>query len=128
MRICSFALIVGTASLFIGDKTMIGSEVKIVSTSVIQIGANVDIGPRVFSGTGTHEIDLKTADIAGKGVSGDITVNDGCWLGANSTILPGINLSFKCIVAAGAVVSKSCDRLTVVGGVPAKVIRVIKEI
>ena len=47
------------------------------------------------------------------------------WIGANATILPGVTVGENAIVAAGAVVSKYVPPNTVVGGVPAKIIKTI---
>lgn len=123
VRICSSARILGNGSLSIGDNTWIGHETLIICSSNVIIGSNVDIAPRVFIGTGTHEIDLNTPGIAGNGISKDIIIGDGCWLGAGSIILPGTELGEKTVVAAGAVVNKSFSSYLVVGGVPAKVIK-----
>ncbi len=47
------------------------------------------------------------------------------WIGAGATILPGVTVGENAVVAAGAVVSKNVPDNTVVGGIPAKVIRTI---
>ena len=52
-----------------------------------------------------------------------IRIGNNCWLGANSVILPGIQLGNGVIVAAGAVVSKSFTDNVIIGGVPAKIIK-----
>jgi acetyltransferase-like isoleucine patch superfamily enzyme len=49
-----------------------------------------------------------------------INIGDGCWLGTNAVILPGVNLGDKVIVGAGSVVTKSFKSNSVIGGVPAK--------
>lgn len=123
VRICSSAKILGNGCLTIGDNTWIGHEALIICSSSIIIGSNVDIAPRVFIGTGTHEIDMNTVGIAGKGINKDIVIEDGCWLGAGSIILPGVVMGEKTVVAAGAVVNKSIDSYILVGGVPARIIR-----
>ena len=45
------------------------------------------------------------------------------WIGSNATILPGVTIGDGAIVAAGAVVAKYVPPNTVVGGVPAKIIK-----
>lgn len=47
------------------------------------------------------------------------------WIGSNATILPGVTLGEHAVVAAGAVVTKDVPPLTVVGGVPAKILKSI---
>ncbi|MBR3361840.1 MAG: acyltransferase, partial [Lachnospiraceae bacterium] len=52
-----------------------------------------------------------------------VTIRKGAWVGANSTILPGVTVGKYAIVAAGAVVTKDVPDYAVVGGNPAKVIK-----
>lgn len=126
VRICSSVKISGNGNLSIGDNTWIGHETLIICSSTVIIGSNVDIAPRVFIGTGTHKVDLNAAGVAGEGISKDVIIGDGCWLGAGSIILPGTELGEKTVVAAGAVVTKSFGSYLVVGGVPARVIKSLK--
>lgn len=49
-----------------------------------------------------------------------ITIGDDCWLATNSVILPGVELGDRCVVGAGAVVTRSCPAGTRLGGVPAR--------
>lgn len=52
-----------------------------------------------------------------------ITVGAACWIGQNVTILPGVEIGKKCIVAAGSVVTKSIPPYSIAAGIPAKVIK-----
>ena len=54
-----------------------------------------------------------------------IIIKRNAWIGAAATILPGVTIGENAIVAAGAVVSKDVAANTIVGGVPAKVIKTI---
>lgn len=56
----------------------------------------------------------------------DVTINDNCYLGTNSTILMGVELGENCIVAAGSVVTGSFSPNSLIGGVPAKLIKKIE--
>ncbi|HWW38520.1 DapH/DapD/GlmU-related protein, partial [Pedobacter sp.] len=56
---------------------------------------------------------------------GRIHIKKNAWIGANVTILPGVTVGENAIIAAGAVVSKDVSDNTVVGGIPAKVIKII---
>lgn len=120
VRICSSVHIIGSGELEIGDNTWIGHKTLIVASSKITIGNNVDIAPNVYIGTGTHEITPSKDRIASVEISKNIIIGDGCWLCANCLILPGIKLGKKCVIAAGAVVTKSFNDMHLIAGVPAE--------
>lgn len=120
IRICSNVRIYGNGELSIGDNTWIGHETLIICSEKIQIGANVDIAPRCYIGTGTHKIDIQSPNVAGAGLSIPITIGDGAWLCTHCTILPGAIIGNKSIVAAGAVVKGKIPPLEMWGGIPAK--------
>ena len=52
-----------------------------------------------------------------------VRIGDDAWLGANVTVLPGVTIGNGAVVAAGAVVSRDVEENTVVGGVPARLLR-----
>lgn len=56
-----------------------------------------------------------------------ITIGNHAWIGSNATILPGVTLGDWSVVATGAVVTKDVPPYTVVGGVPAKILKQIKN-
>ena len=58
---------------------------------------------------------------------GKIVIGDNCFIGARSTILPGVNIGNNCVVAAGAVVTKDIPSGEVWGGVPAHFISTTSE-
>ncbi|MBW8359997.1 MAG: acyltransferase [Weeksellaceae bacterium] len=122
-RICSSARIFGAGCIEIGSNVWIGPEVMIISSSSIKIEDNVDISPRVYIGTGTHNIGDIEGRMAGKGISKDIIIKKGSWLGANSLIMPGVIVEEMNIVNSGAVVAKNFQRHSLLAGVPAKVIK-----
>jgi acetyltransferase-like isoleucine patch superfamily enzyme len=123
VNICSSVTVLGIGSLEIGDDTWVGHEVLISSSSSVRIGSCVDIAPRVFIGTGTHQLDAKGTHSAGAGINKDIVIGDGVWLGAGSIVLPGIAIGRKAVVAAGAVVTHDVTENVIVAGIPAKVIK-----
>lgn len=56
-----------------------------------------------------------------------IRIEADCWIGARATILPGVTIGRGATVAAGAVVIKDVEAETLVGGVPARFIRILKS-
>ncbi len=94
----------------------------ICASSRVTIGKGVDIGPRVYIGTGTHEIDFYGAHSAGLGINHDVVIADGVWLGVGCIVLPGVTIGEKSVIAAGAVVTEDVLPRVMVGGVPGRVI------
>lgn len=123
VRINSSASFSGIGRLVIGDDVWIGPGCYLspVGDAEIKIGKHVDLGPQVMILTGSHRIEPEGDHIAGAGTAVSVTIGDGCWLGARSTILPGVSLAEKTLVAAGAVLSASVmEPKTLVAGVPAR--------
>lgn len=86
----------------------------------ITIGKNVWIAPNVGLITANHDIN----DLSRHKPGEDITIEDNCWVGMNSVILPGVRLGKKTIVGTGSVVTKSFpEGNCVIAGIPAKVIK-----
>ncbi|MEZ4593166.1 MAG: acyltransferase [Chloroflexota bacterium] len=90
----------------------------------ITIENNVVLGPQVMLITGAHHIGDVTFRL-GPLTPKPIHIKQGAWLGARCTILPGVTIGEGAVVAAGSVVSKDVAPNTLVGGVPAKIIRAL---
>jgi acetyltransferase-like isoleucine patch superfamily enzyme len=91
---------------------------------MITIGHNVIIGQHASFHAETHLHASTEIPIRSQGVEArPITIEDDCWIGANVTILGGAQIGKGSIVAAGAVVRGSFPPFSVIGGVPAKVIK-----
>ncbi|MGN0334372.1 MAG: acyltransferase, partial [Lachnospiraceae bacterium] len=60
---------------------------------------------------------------AGKHTYQSVEVGAGTWIGAGSTILPGVHIGEGCVIAAGSVVTRDIPANTMYGGVPAKYIK-----
>lgn len=121
VKISSSLKVYGAGTLEVGDNTWIGYQTLIVASSSVVIGANCDIAPRVYIGTGTHLIDVNSDHIAAKDISMDVCIGNGCWLCTNSVILPGVKIGKKSVVAAGAVITKTFnDNNILIAGVPAE--------
>lgn len=71
---------------------------------------------------------MKTREEAwGTSFAHPIRIEADVWIGARATILPGVTIGRGATVAAGAVVSKNVDAETLVGGVPARFIRSLRN-
>lgn len=128
VRICSSVSIIGSGNLEIKDNTWIGPHTLICVSTEIKIGSNCDIAPMVYIGYGTHSITPSQNRIAGKDVSSPISIGNGCWISAKSTILANTSIPKMCVVAAGAVVTTKIDQVhSLIAGVPARVIKNFKD-
>ncbi len=115
-----------TGGLIVGKDTWIGRDLSIDGNGTVIIGSRCDIAPSVRFYTGGHEIG-DASHRAGEGFNKDIVIGDGCWLCAASSYLSGIQVGKGIIVAAGAVVTHSFDSNLMIGGVPARTIRVLDD-
>jgi acetyltransferase-like isoleucine patch superfamily enzyme len=107
----------------LGKDVFINHACSFLDLGGITIEDNVQIGPRVNMVSENHPLDpsnRKSLDLK------SVLIKRNAWIGAGATILPGVTIGENAVVAAGAVVNKDVPANTVVGGVPAKVIRVIK--
>jgi len=109
--------------LVIGAGTWIGQHAFLHSAGGLTIGRTVGIGPGVRIITSSHDIAQlgPNAPI----MEGDLTfapvvLGDGCDIGVNATILPGVTIGARAQVGAGAVVTTDVAANTIVAGVPAK--------
>ena len=116
--------------VYIGD----GSDVSIGSRCQINrgcrlnrvsIGDYVMLGPEVFVIGQLHKTDDVVVPMVDQGeyTKEPTSIDDDVWVGARAVIMPGVRVGKGSIVGAGAVVTRDVDPYTIVGGVPAKLIR-----
>lgn len=103
----------------VGENSIIGNDCFLDGRSGIRIGDNVNIGGHVQIYTLEHDPD--SPHFATKG--GPVTIGDRCYIATRATVLPSVTIGEGAVVAAGAVVTRDVPPFTVVGGVPARVIR-----
>lgn len=94
--------------------------------SRITIGDEVALGHGVILMTTSHAVGGPVRR-AGPLFARPVSIGSGTWLGSRSIILPGTTVGHGAVVAAGAVVNRDVPPNTVVGGVPARVIRELPE-
>jgi maltose O-acetyltransferase len=143
MLLRSLGLRIGAHSLFAGsvhltgsgsvrDLLSVGQGCHLTGPLHIDLTAPVRIGDRVYMG---YEVMLITADHelgpseqrCGRRVYRAICIEDGVWIGSRVVILPGVRLGTGSVVAAGAVVTRDVPPDTMVGGVPARLIRDLED-
>lgn len=125
------AYVVNCSNVFVGENVVIRPQSMLMADTEasIRIEKNVLIGSGVHMYVSNHRFD--DIDVAiyyqGHSKAKSIILKEGSWIGANAIILPGVIIGNNAVVAAGAVVNKDVEPYTVVGGVPAKVIKNLQE-
>jgi len=111
------------ARLSIGSGTRING-VHISVKKAMRIGKNVRIGPyTLIMDSDFHDV----YDPSRGGKNGEVEIGDDVWIASKVTILKGVKIGKGAIVSAGAVVTKDVAPFSMVGGVPARVIKYLKE-
>ncbi len=119
----------GLWNLTVGDYTSIPKGAVFYCTEAeLKIGNKVIFGPKPTIITGDHRIDVIGSyimDSHDKLPENDVQViiEDDVWTGAHVTILKGVTIGRGSVIAAGAVVNKSCPPYSIIGGIPAKVLK-----
>lgn len=109
-------------NLRLGERVFVNSGCAFQDQGGITIGDDVLIGHNAVLATLDHDLaPERRADMH----PAPIVIGDRAWLGANVTVLAGVRIGEGAVVAAGAVVTEDVPARTVVGGVPARVIREI---
>jgi acetyltransferase-like isoleucine patch superfamily enzyme len=123
-------VIVSTSLNNIGDKIVIGNNVGIGEFAYLGGAGGLEIGDECIVGQylschpENHNYENTAISIRHQGISRKgITIGKNCWIGSKVTILDGVIIGNGCIIAAGSVVTKSFPENTIIGGVPAKVIK-----
>ena len=106
----------------IGKNVFINHACSFLDMGGITIEDHVLLGPKVNLITENHPLD--PADRRSL-ICKPIVIKRNAWIGAAATILPGVTVGENAVVAAGAVVAKDVPANTIVGGVPAKIIKAI---
>ena len=111
-------------SLTIGDDVSIAKDVLILATGGVEIGDRSMVGPGSKLISAGHVIpkDRRPMRFSGAFLK-KVTIEKDVWIGAQVIVLPGVKVGEGAIVAAGAVVTKDVPPFAVVGGVPARVLR-----
>jgi len=122
----------GCKSITIGERSVIRPNCFLYANSSlptsrggIHIGNDVLIGNGVHIYSSNHNFSDISKPINQQGHKDyqSINIADGCWIGSNAIILPGIQIGQNSVVAAGSVVTKNVESFTLVAGNPARLVR-----
>jgi len=112
----------------IGDNSHFNFGCYLSGTGGLKIGKDCLCAPGVKILSGGHNFDCLTTPIIKQGLdTAPVVIEDNVWIGAGAIILQNVTIGSGSVVAAGAVVTKSVERNSVVGGVPARLIKTRKS-
>lgn len=107
------------SNIYIGDNSVVNNKCLLDGRGgKLIIGCNVDIAREVNIWTLQHAPD----DDFHSAIGGNVIIEDFVWIASRVTILPGVTIGRGSVLASGAVVTKDVPEMSIVGGVPAKVI------
>ncbi|QOG04577.1 sugar O-acetyltransferase [Flavobacterium sp. MDT1-60] len=106
----------------IGKNVFINFDCVFLDLGGITIEDNVLIAPKVSLLTEGHPTSIEERHSL---IPKPILIKKNAWIGANATILQGVTIGENAIVASGSVVSKDVPDNTIVGGIPAKILKTI---
>ncbi|EGH4468685.1 TPA: acyltransferase [Campylobacter lari subsp. concheus] len=104
----NFSLISYKHKIIIGERCLIGTNFSAINSDF-------------------HGITINNRNNPEKILSADIIIGDDCFIGNNVTILKGVKLGKGCVVANSSVVTKSFKENSLIGGNPAKLIKIISQ-
>ena len=108
-----------------GNRVKFGKGVFINHSAILSASGGIEfcdgvsVAPGVRIATINHDFNERHT----KYTYGKVTIKKNAWIGMNVTICPGVTIGEYAVVGAGAVVTKDVPDFAVVGGVPAKVIK-----
>ncbi|MCH2197507.1 MAG: WcaF family extracellular polysaccharide biosynthesis acetyltransferase [Flavobacteriales bacterium] len=105
--------------LTIGDHTWIGEKVWIDNLGVVKIGANACLSQGSMLLCGNHNYKKAAFDL----MVGDITIEDGAWIGAHSVVCPGVTCGSHSILAVNSVATHDLEAYKIYQGNPAQFVR-----
>lgn len=108
----------------IGDECYLNMGCTFIDDAKIKIGNKVAFGPGVTIATVGHPIHPDHRRL----MYGDpVIIEENCWIGANTTICPGVTIGKNSVIGAGSIVTKDIPENSVAVGNPCKIIREISE-
>lgn len=114
------------SNVHIGDDFFGNVNLTFVDDVEIRIGDGVMVAPSVTLTTTGHPVHPALREDFRR-FSRPIAIEDKVWIGSNAVVLPGVTIGYGAVVGAGAVVSRDVPPMTVVTGVPARVVRTITD-
>lgn len=113
----------GSKNFIVGKGVLINKNFYFDGSDWLTIEQDVQIGASVRVITGSHSIGEDPFYRCGKHVTSPVTIEQGCWIGTGTTILPGVIIARGCVIGAGSVVTRSTEPDGLYIGIPARRVR-----
>ncbi|QLT98458.1 maltose O-acetyltransferase [Enterobacter hormaechei] len=111
-------------NIYLGNNFYANFDCVMLDVCPIRIGDNCMLAPGVHIYTATHPLDA-TERNSGLEYGKSVTIGHNVWIGGRAVINPGVTIGDNAVIASGAVVTKDVPANAVVGGNPAKIIKMI---
>ena len=119
-----------TKKLAFGRNVQIGDRVHIAAAEQVTFGDDCLIASNVYVSDHDHgateSASMLQSPSSRELVTSPVQIGNSCWIGQNVCILKGVTLGESCIVAAGAVVTRSFPAFSVIAGVPARLLKTVQ--
>ena len=118
--------------IVIGDRTSLQSRCRLLGD--VSIGDNCLLAPNVFVSSGKHTfgrepaLPIRVQESIYGSENIPVVIDDDCWLGVNVVVMPGMRIGRGSIVGANSVVTKDIAPYSIIGGVPAKLLKTRLEV
>lgn len=114
-------------NISIGEGFYSNFNLVILDCSIVTIGNRVLFGPSVSIFSATHDTEVQSRRKFEEYAKA-VTIGDDCWIGGNTTIMPGVAIGKGCTVGAGSVVTKDIPAFSVAVGAPARVVKTVEAV
>ncbi|KAK5994807.1 Maltose O-acetyltransferase [Cladobotryum mycophilum] len=114
-------------NISIGDSFYSNFNLVILDCGLVTIGNRVMFGPFVSIFAATHEVGVQSRRELIE-YAKPVIIGDDCWIGGNTTIMPGVTIGKGCTIGAGSVVTKSIPDFSVALGSPARVVKTVDPV
>jgi acetyltransferase-like isoleucine patch superfamily enzyme len=125
---CWFALYPETATMRIGEGTILNLGCMVAATERVEIGSHCMFANYCFIADAEHRYDDRELPVTLQGMEpkGPVRIGDSCWFGTNVVVTGGVTIGEHTVVGANSVVTKDLPAGVVAAGAPARVIREIE--
>ncbi|KFA68365.1 hypothetical protein S40285_02490 [Stachybotrys chlorohalonatus IBT 40285] len=114
-------------NISVGDSFYSNFNLVILDCGMVTIGNRVMFGPFVSIFAATHETGVQSRRDGVEYARG-VVIGDDCWIGGNTTIMPGVTIGKGCTIGAGSIVTKDVPDFSVAIGSPARVVKKVDPV